>query len=218
MEKTESDYLASEIVRQFNQQFPTVSLDQNNLVDLLNSRNIPEHSKRMQYKLDKDQSHIAVHPVADLEVCLGDDKNTQYQNVGFGIDFQLRRVLLNWNTGYKESVISSALKGIEEGWDNSRNRGFDSEKICRKARQNPDIIAYMDIAFKAGHPYSVMGHFDEKVGSSKIGNWWVRYPVIIIPGLDDAGIVKVSEFCKNYQKPSMIELTQMGFDLPKLIK
>lgn len=169
-------------------------LSLNKVYNSIRSGKIYSDSSRMQFSLSKDESLVQEIQGPNGEECW----------------FFPRRVISNITTDYRPSKSTLALKKAERIFFQIKKRGFDSQYVCRCARENTEIARILQNSYRQGNGYSLMGTLGHMYGEDEEGRQaedikgdiYIRTPIILIPGIKPEEKETLDAFCEKFEIPN----------------
>ncbi len=205
MEKGLAELLAKEMIRQF-EAMPlaenlTIPLDRERLAAILASIYIKEGSERMRF----------FSPLSIQEKSFYDNPQNARRVL------TVMGVITNYSTKYHPGLLVRKYRKLGEKKEEAREKverlrkvksldelNEDDIVLCRKIRDNPQIVALRVKSFEAGHKYSAFAEYsvyrpiDEE---HKGGEMWWKMPLVFLPGADGETLKKVISAGLKYQIP-----------------
>ncbi len=195
LDKDYADFLAQEVIRQF-QEYPFTSdkrmtLDKDKLATIILKAEGFEHKGRMQFIIPKSEDNVFHNP----------------NNRGLILDsFYPRRVFTNEDSSYRPTRGEKMVQGIENmAWE-ARKVRFNSEVICRDMRTVPEITAIRQRSLELGHKYGLMVNFHTTLNHVNEAPYFggdspAYVPLIFIPTATKTDIETLTKFCIKHQNP-----------------
>lgn len=193
LQHTIAQALSENVLEQMSEKgYKGLSLDK--VYNSIRSGKIYSDSSRMQFKLLKDEEFIQEIIGPNNEECW----------------FFPRRVILNITTDYQPSKPTLALKRAERIFVQIKKRGFDSQYVCRCARENKDIARILQDSYKKGNRYSLMvtlGHMygedaEGRRAEDSHGDVYIRTPIILVPNTTPEERETLDSFCEKFEIPN----------------